>query len=315
MGQRHCRVFANLRHVELCAVYDADRARGEEVGRHYEVPAFTNLDAMLEKIDAVTLAVPTPLHVELAEKCLRRGVHILVEKPIADSVSEAERLARLAAASAQVVQIGHIERFNTAFIELKQVLETVNPLAVNFRRLSPSQGSNLDVDVVLDLMIHDINLALDLMGEEPAWVTAHGLSVFSGTVDHAVAHFGFARGPLFTLTASRVTEHKVRSIEVTAREAYIECDLLGKSIKMHRETIGEYLNGLNPGGRYRQESIVERIQVPTFESLFMQLQHFVDCIRHRTQPAVSARDGLNALRVAQQVRDLACSQSGVPAAS
>jgi predicted dehydrogenase len=235
-------------------------------------------------------------------RCLDHGVHVLIEKPITETLEQAERLVQAAEKSGRVVQVGHIERFNTAFIELKNVLETMTPLAVNFRRLSAFRGSNTDVDVVLDLMIHDTNLVLDLMGGAPVDIQAHGLSVFSHTIDHAVAQLRFAAGPLVTLTASRVTENKVRSIEVTAREAYLDCDLLNKSILAHRQTIGEYLNHNHRGLKYRQESIVERIQIPMFESLFLELQHFVDSILDGKPSLVSARDGLQALQLVDDIR-------------
>lgn len=302
MGERHCRVYANLRGAELIGVCDADPQVGARVARQYEIPFFSDLDELLAHVDAVSLVVPTPLHFDLAIHCLTMGKHVLIEKPIAETLEQAERLTLAAEESGLVVQIGHIERFNTAYMELKNVLESMTPLVINFRRLSAFVGSNTDVDVVLDLMIHDINLVLDLMGSEPTQITTHGLSVLSDTVDHAVANLSFASGPIVTLTASRITESKVRSIEVTAREAYLECDLLNKSVLAHRQTIGEYLNQNHRGIKYRQESIVERIQIPMFESLFLELQHFVDCILEGKPSLVSARDGLRALRLAEAIQ-------------
>jgi predicted dehydrogenase len=303
MGQRHCRIYSNLRRVQLAGVCDINPERGEQAARLYDVPYCRDLDGLLDRVEAVSLVTPTPLHYEFAMRCLERGKHVLIEKPITETVEQAECLTRAAEANGKVVLVGHIERFNPAFIELKNVLEGMTTFAVNLRRLSPSEGSNLDVDVVLDLMIHDANLILDLMRQEPATLNAYGLSVFSGTIDHAVAQLIFAGGPLVTLTASRITEQKVRSIEVTARQAYLECDLLNKSVMAHRHTIGEYVSHAYRGVKYRQESIVERIQVPIFEPLFLELQHFVECVLDGKKPAVSARDGLEALRLARRVRD------------
>jgi predicted dehydrogenase len=301
MGQRHCRVYANLRGAQLVGVTDANSGLGRQVARQYEVPYFADVDALLDEVDAVSLVTPTPAHFDLAMRCLERGVHVLVEKPITTTLAQAEALTTAAEDSGKVVMVGHIERFNAAYMELKNVLETLTPLAVNFRRLSAFAGSNTDVDVVLDLMIHDTNLVLDLMGAEPTRVDAYGLSVLSGTIDHAVVNLGFAAGPLASLTASRVTEHKVRCIEVTAREAYVACDLLDKSIYVYRSTIGEYLLQNHRGVKYRQESVVERIQVPIFEPMFLELQHFVECVAEGKLPLVSARDGLRALALAEQV--------------
>ncbi len=302
MGQRHCRVYANLRGAQLVGVSDASAELGQRVAAQYEVPYFADVDDLLTRVDAVSLVTPTASHYALARRCLEHGVHVLVEKPITASLEDAQALTAAAEASGRVVMVGHIERFNTAFIEMKNVLESMEVLAVDFRRLSPVEGSNLDVDVVQDLMVHDANLVLDLMGTEPAWVNARGMSVFSGAIDHAVAQLGFATGQLFTLTASRITENKVRAIAVTTREAYVECDLLNKSVLLHRHTIGEYLPHNHRGVKYRQESLVERIQVPIFEPMFLELQHFVECVAEQKPPHVSARDGLRALTLAETIR-------------
>jgi predicted dehydrogenase len=302
MGQRHCRVFANLRRVELVGAYDARPQIASDVLAQLDARAFGDLDEMLGQVDAVSIAAPTPLHYDLARRCLEAGVHVLIEKPITQTVAEAEALAAQAETSGLVVMVGHIERYNTAYIELKNVLDGMRPLAINFRRLSAFGASNTDVDVALDLMIHDIDLALDLIGRQPEGFDAYGLVVATDSIDHATVNLRFACGPLVSLTASRVTEHKVRAIEVTAREAYLECDLLNKSILVHRQTIGEYLNHNHRGVKYRQESLVERIQVPIFESLYLELQHFTDCILDGVGPRTPARDGLDALRLTEAIR-------------
>jgi predicted dehydrogenase len=302
MGQRHCRIYANLRHTNLVGICETNSRVGATVAEQYDVPLYENLDDLLTHVDAVSLVTPTPLHFEQARQCLNRGVHVLIEKPITETLEQAESLTEAAEASGQVVQVGHIERFNPAYMELKHVLEGRSVLAVNLRRLSAYEGSNKDVDVILDLMIHDLDLVLDLVGQEPTSVDAYGLSAYGGVLDHVVAQLGFAAGPLLSVTASRITEQKVRSIEVTTLEAYLECDLLNKSIAVHRRTVGEYLSHNQRGVRYRQESIVERIHVPTYEPLFLELQHFVDCVLERKSPAVRARDGLKALRLAETIQ-------------
>lgn len=298
MGQRHCRIYSNMRRAQLVGICDTRSEVGSRVAQQFEVPFYENLHDLLLHVDAVSLVTPTPSHFEIAMHCLAKGIHVLVEKPITETVEQAERLTQTAEAGNLIVQVGHIERFNPTYSELKNVLEDITPLAVNFRRLSPYQGSNTDVDVVLDLMIHDLDLMLDLVQQEPVMIHAYGLTALSGAIDHAVAHLSFTSGPLLTVTASRVTEQKVRTIEVTAKEAYLEGDLLNKSISVHRRTIGEYLNN----NKYRQESIVERIHVPIFEPLFLELQDFVDCIIEGKAPRVPARDGFNALRLADAIR-------------
>lgn len=302
MGQRHCRVYANLRHTQLAGVCDINPKAGGQVAQQYDVHFYERLDDLLDHVDAVSIATSTRNHFETAMHCVERGVHVLIEKPITETLEQAEALTRAAEAGGRIFQVGHIERFNSAYMELKNVLVDAHPWAVNLRRLSPYAGSNTDVDVVLDLMIHDTNLVLDLIGQEPAIVNAYGVTAHNGAIDHAVAYlcFGTAR-PLVTMTASRITQHKIRSIEVTTPNAYVECDLLNKNILMHRRTTGEYQN--HNVHKYRQESLVEHIYVPTFEPLFLQLQHFVECILDNRQPAVSARDGLKALRLAMCIRE------------
>ncbi len=302
MGKNHCRVYSTLRHVELVGIFDQNFAVGQKLAEQYQVPLFSNLDKLLESVDAVSIVTPTPTHFGLAIECLKRNIGVFVEKPITENTADAQILVNIAKDSGNIVQVGHIERFNPVYSELKNVLESMSVLAVNFRRLSPYAGSNTDVDVVLDLMIHDLDLALDLVGQEPIAIDAFGLTAFSGGIDHAVVNLRFAQGSLLTVTASRITEQKVRSIEVTALEAYTEADLLNKAIAVHRSTVGEYLQHNQRGVKYRQESIVERINVPIAEPLFLELQHFVDCVRHKTEPSVSAAHGLSALRLATMIR-------------
>ena len=302
MGQRHCRIFSNLRRAQLVGVCDALPELGEQVARQYGVPSYTRIDDVFKHVDAVILATPTPLHYELAMSCLAAGVHVLIEKPITETVAQAEALTRAAEASGLVVCVGHIERFNPTYLELKNILEDLTVLSVDVRRLGAYSHSTNDVDVVLDLMIHDIDLVSDLIRQEPTWIDAHGLSAFNGSVDHAIAHLIYEAGPLVTMTASRITEQKIRSIDVTAQEAYVEGDLLNKSIAVHRCTTAEYLLHIRRGVKYRQESLVERIYVPIFEPLFLELQHFVECLADGKLPTVPARDGLKALRLAGDIR-------------
>jgi len=296
MGQNHCRVYSNLKNTKFVGVCDVNPERGKEVARTYEVSYFREVDSLLENVDAVSICTPTPLHYELVTRCLERNIHVMVEKPFTETLEQAQALK--AAAEAQnhlVVQVGHIEMFNPTFSELRKVLEEMSPLAMNFNRLSPFQGSNVDVDVVLDLMIHDIGLVVNLFTSEPISMDAYGFSVFSDTIDHGLAVLRYDPGPLVSLTASRVTEQKVRAISVTTQEAFVEADLLNKNISVHRRTLGDYINHKN-GVKYRQESLIERIVVPAREPLYLELQDFVNCVIEAKSPLVTAADGYNALR-------------------
>ena len=302
MGKNHCRVYSMLRHADLVGIYDMNANSGQSLSEQYETRFFANLEELLAEVDAVSIATPTPSHFDLAMLALRHRKHILIEKPMTETLAQAYLLAAAAQESGKVVQVGHIERFNPTYGELKHIVDNLSPLVINFRRLSPYAGSNTDVDVVLDLMIHDIDLLLDLVGQQPILCEATGISALSGTIDHAIATMHFANGLLLTVNASRVTEQKVRSIEVIAREAYVEGDLLSKSIAIHHSTIGEYQSNNQRGVKYRQEGYVERIHVPASEPLFLEIQHFVDCVRHQTEPLVSAQQGVKTLELAMQIR-------------
>lgn len=304
MGKRHCRVYSNLRRAQLVGVCDQLPEVGEPVAEEYGVRFYRRIDDLLAQVDAVSLATPTPHHFELGMRCLERGVHLLIEKPICGTTEQAEALTRAVAASGLMVCIGHIERFNPAYAELKNVLDGMTVMAINVRRMSPYADSNVDVDVIFDLMIHDLDLVFNMMGREPHGLSANGLCAHEGGVDYAVSHLDYRPETLVTLTASRVTEQKIRSIEVTAREAYVEADLLNKTVAVYRATIGEYENYNRRGIKYRHENIVERIHVPFFEPLFLELQHFVDSILDGTPPRVPAQEGLEALRLAKRVGDL-----------
>ncbi|HRW09665.1 MAG TPA: Gfo/Idh/MocA family oxidoreductase [Caldilineaceae bacterium] len=300
MGRNHCRVLSTIRHVTLVGVTDLNESNGRQVAALHECTFYPTVEELLRQVDAVVIASPTPSHHALAMQCMAQGIHILIEKPIAATVAEAEALVAAARQQQVVVQVGHIERFNPAYTELKHVLENIQVAAINFRRLSPYVGSNTDVDVVLDLMIHDLDLVWDLMQQPPTAIHAVGLTAFSGDIDHALAQFTFAQGPIVTVMVSRLTEHKVRSIDVTGLEAYVEGDLLNKRILLHRSMTGEYLHHQN-SVKYRQESLIERLHVPMAEPLFLELQHFVASIRTGCPPLVSAQDGLQALRLASEI--------------
>lgn len=301
MGQQHCRVYSTLRRAQLVGISDLNAEVGKATAQRLDVPFYADPEELLEHVDAISLVTPTPTHFDLAMKCLDHGVNLLVEKPICETLDQAEKLANAAEKSGLVVQVGHIERFNPAYVEMKNVLEDLTMLAINFRRLSAYAGSNTDVNVVLDLMIHDTDLVLELMGEEPTDVMAYGVTALGNAVDHVNVQLSFPSGPMVSMTASRVTEAKVRAIEVTAWEAYVDADLLHKTVEVHRRTVGQYLNHNKRGIKYRQESFLERIVVPVVEPLFAELQHYIECVGERKTPMVTARDGLKALRLATQI--------------
>jgi predicted dehydrogenase len=299
MGERHCRVYASMRGVEFVGVFDPNHVRGHEVAEKYEARYFDSPLDLLHEVDAVTIATPTPHHFDLAMEAFMTGVHTLIEKPMAYTLEQGRALVDEARKSGLIVQVGHIERFNPAYIELKNVADDLPVVAIMIRRQNSFDASNKDVDVINDLMIHDIDLLLDLVGQPVEAVTAFGRSVLNGAIDHAMANFCFRDGPIATVVASRVTQSKVRRVDITAQNAYVEGDLMSKSVAIHRRLMNEY-----KGAKYRQESVIENIHIPVAEPLMLELQHFVSCIRENRQPQVPVEDGLRAMEFAAQISEM-----------
>jgi virulence factor len=304
MGERHCRVYSSLRGINIVGIADLDAERGRAVAVQYDTRYFKNHRDLLREVNAVSIATPTPAHFDLTMEALEQGVHVLVEKPLAETLEQGEHVVAEAEKRNLLLQVGHIERFNPAYIELKNVTEGMHLIAINMRRLSPFDLSNTDVDVIRDLMVHDLDLVTDLAGRRLEGINAWGRSTTTGGIDHAVANLSFRDGPIVTLFASRITEQKVRLMEVIVEGAYIEADLLSKSILVHRRTLPQYLDNRR-STKYRQESIIERIYVPMAEPLMLELRDFVECVSENKPSRVPGVDGLYALRLAQAVADQA----------
>lgn len=303
MGERHTRVLRSLPEATLCSIYDPDAARAAKIAERYGTTAAASLDELLQDVQAVTVASPTPLHYEHVKRCLEAGKHVMVEKAITEHLDQAEELAALARAKGLLLQVGHIERYNPVFTALKRILDDGDhrPFALTFRRLSSYSSSNHTVDVVLDLMIHDLDLAFDLCrGHQVDALSGVGRVVFSRDIDHAQAQLSARGGPLCTFIASRVTEHKVRSIEVTTPSEFIVADLLRKEISIFRKTMASYRTQAD-GVTFQQHTVVEQVQVPASEPLILELQDFVQCVQKGTAPTVSAEDAIRALRAVHEL--------------
>lgn len=305
MGQHHTRVLSLLKDVELIGVADLDVDRGLDTASKYQVRFFEQYTDMLPHIEAVCIAVPTRLHYEVGLRCLEAGIHVLIEKPIAASISEAESLVNAAATAHRILQVGHIERFNPAFQELHKVLKTEELLAIEAHRMSPYSSRANDVSVVLDLMIHDIDLLLELAGSPVAKLTASGSRASdSGYLDYVTATLGFANGIVATLTASKVTHRKIRRISAHCKHSLTEADFLNHEILIHRHTTA---NCSTDYGQvlYRQDGLIEKVYTSNIEPLHAELEHFVNCVRGGEQPSVGGEQALKALRLASVIEQIA----------
>ncbi|MEM9116547.1 MAG: Gfo/Idh/MocA family oxidoreductase [Cyanobacteria bacterium P01_D01_bin.6] len=305
MGQHHARVLSRLKNVELVGVSDVNVELGLDTASKYRVRFFEDYHSLIEHVDAVCVAVPTRLHHSVGMNCLRAGIHVLIEKPIAASIAEAESLVNAAAESSCILQVGHIERFNPAFKELHKVLRTEDVLALEARRMSPYSDRANDVSVVLDLMIHDIDLLLELAGSAVVKLSASGSrSADSGYLDYVTATLGFANGVVATLTASKVTHRKIRTIAAHCRNSLTEADFLNNEILINRQTTA---NTMTNYGQvlYRQDGLIEKVYTSNTEPLHAELEHFVNCVRGGEKPSVGGEQALKALRLASLIEQMA----------
>ncbi len=305
MGQHHTRVLSLLKDVELIGISDINIERGLDIASKYQVRFFEDYRDLLEHVDAVCVAVPTRSHYSVGLTCLQAGVHVLIEKPIAASISEAESLVNAAAKYQCILQVGHIERFNPAFQELSKVLKTEELLALEAQRMSPYSHRANDVSVVLDLMIHDIDLLMDLVAAPVVKLTASGSRASdSGHLDYVTATLGFGNGLVATLIASKVTHRKQRSIVAHCRNSLTEADFLNNQILIHRQTTADCVTDYGQV-LYRQDGLIEKVHTSNIEPLHAELEHFVNCVRGGNQPSVGGEQALKALRLASQIEQMA----------
>jgi predicted dehydrogenase len=305
MGQHHARVLSMLKDVQLVGISDVNVDRGLDTASKYRVKFFENYQDLLPFVDAVCIAVPTKLHHSVGLDCLRAGVHILIEKPIAASIAEAESLVNAAAESNCILQVGHIERFNPAFLELSKVLKTEEILALEAHRMSPYSDRANDVSVVLDLMIHDIDLLLEITAAPVVKLTASGSSgTDSRYLDYVTATIGFANGVVATLTASKVTHRKIRRLSAHCKNSLTEADFLNNEILIHRQTTANYTTDYGQV-LYRQDGLIEKVYTSNIEPLHAELEHFVNCVRGGNKPSVGGEQAIKALRLASEIEQMA----------
>ncbi len=304
MGQHHTRVLSLLKDVQLVGVADVNRERGLHIASQYRVHFYEDYRELLEHVEAVCIAVPTRLHCSVGLDCLRAGVHTLIEKPIAASIAEAEILVNAAAEYNRILQVGHIERFNPAFRELTNVLKREELLALEAHRLSPYSSRANDVSVVFDLMIHDIDLILELIPYQVVKMTASGNAANSGYLDYVTANLVFENGLVSTLTASKVTHRKIRRIAAHCKDSLVEADFLNNDISIHRQTTSNYLTDYGQV-LYRQDGLIEKVYTSNIEPLHAELDHFIQCVRGGIKPSVGGEQALKALLLADRIEKTA----------
>lgn len=301
MGLNHIRVYDELPGADLVEVVEKDSERAREVANQYDVQVFDNV-SKLHKAQAATIAVPNRLHRKVAVACIKAGLDVLIEKPLAMSVSDAKTIADVAADTGAVLQVGHIERFNPAIDVLAKILNDREIIALEAHRLGPFNDHLTAESVVFDLMIHDIDVIQSLVDSSVQHIDAVGTQSRSSEIDHAVAHLKFENGILGTATSSHVTHKKVRSLSVTTRNVYIQLDYQQQQITVSRRE-NEQMTTLQGNKGYRTEIVEETPFIQTREPLKNELEHFVNCIQSRSSPEVGAGDGVATVELATSIVD------------
>jgi len=296
LGQHHARIYAQMLGVELVGVVDINERRAKEVGQKLKVPYYTEASALYGKVKAVSIAVPTISHYGLARGFLERKVDVLVEKPIASNPKEAEVLLQTASLNQCVLQVGHVERFNNGFKVLQSLVK--DPKFIECHRLGSFVERGTDVDVILDLMIHDIDIVLSLERSPLKDLSAVGIPVLSQHIDIANARLQFESGCVANITASRVSMEKMRRIRIFQEDAYLALNYATQEISSYKREKSERLSpyGLPYIGK-------EEIRVEKGEPLRNELESFIDCVRHRGTPLISGEEGRKALILACQIKE------------
>jgi len=294
LGRFHAQKFASLPESELIGVVDINPEQGQKVSDELDVPFYLNFEEVINKVDAVSIAVPTVHHYKSAKTFLANGVHVLLEKPFAETIEEAEELAQLSSDSNAILQIGHLERFNPVFVEFQQLIH--QPKFIENIRIAPFPKRGTDVDVILDLMIHDIDLVLAAVGEFPENVEGIGVKFVTSSSDLAKARLRFPSGCIADLTASRISDKAERKMRIFQSGFYLSLDYVSgqaRKLKVDSSEIPDP-EKLHP----------ELVQLEKGDALKSEIESFIAAIQKKTQPLVSAQDGLNAMKVAWQIKDL-----------
>ena len=310
MGQYHILALAELWDVELVAICDTDADRAQQIAAQYGTRAVATHQELAGLVDIATVAVPTERHFEVARDLLEAGVHVLVEKPMTPTLEEAKELFRLARQRARVLHVGHVERFNGAVQELRKIVE--RPVLIESRRLGPFVPRVQNDSVVMDLMIHDIDIVLGLVDSEPRRMNALGRSIHSRRADVANVQILFDSGAMATITASRATEEKIRTLSITQPDAYIVLNYADQDIQIHRRAAQEYT--LNRESiRYRQASFVERLFVHKDNPLKLEIRHLISAARAAKATGrveLPETEDLRSLAVALEIERMICEGRG-----
>lgn len=303
LGKIHTKLMKDVKRANLIGVYDLNTEVAAKVAADLEIKAFENIDEFFESIDAVSIVATTSAHFDLIKKAFEKDVHVFVEKPITSTIEQAEEVVAISEAKNLKLQVGHIERFNSALLSLDKYY--LDPKFVQTDRLAQFNPRGTDVAVVLDLMIHDIDIILSLIKSEVKEIRASGVAVVSDNIDIANARIEFENGAIANVTASRISQKKMRKMRMFQRDSYISVDFdsgvseVFRLISPDDTSMEHFLSFGEIGvGENKKSVVYEQPEVKEVNALKHELQLFVDAVLDETQPVVSGKDGLRALKVA-----------------
>jgi predicted dehydrogenase len=303
LGKYHLANWKQISGVELVGFYDPGDVAAQEVSEKFQLARFLDADRLMEAVDAVDIVAPTNFHFDLCKKAIRKGKHVFVEKPLANTMNEAKELLKLIRESNIKMQVGHVERFNPAFLALEGL--ELNPMFIEVHRLAQFNPRGTEVSVILDLMIHDIDIILSIVKSEVKSIAANGVSVMTETPDIANVRMEFNNGCVANLTSSRISMKKMRKMRLFQKDAYIGVDFLDKKTEIIRLKTADDLNAFTfevetPSGETKTIAVATPA-IPGVNAIKLELEKFRDAIIYNSQTVVSGLDGYRAMDVAHQI--------------
>ena len=306
LGQHHVKHYKTLDNVELIGVFDIDRERSSEISKKFDVKVFDNLNSILEKVDALSIVTNTEHHYKIARKCLKSKKHVFIEKPITAMIEEADKLLSMAEQNRVLIQVGHIERLNPALLALNKY--EIKPKFIEIQRLAPYTSRGTDVPVVLDKMIHDIDILLSLVKVPIKKTQATGLSILTNSIDIAHARMRFEDGTVASVMSSRIARDEVRKIKIFQKDLYATLDLLIGSTEIY-EVVNDETSKYKMTIPFDYKGNTKLIgyhkpDLSKGDPLRMELENFILSIQGKQQPIVSGKDGKDALEVAIKIQEM-----------
>ena len=299
MGQFHLNVINQINSINLSGIYDSDEKHLNEISSKYNINKFGSLDEAIDKCDAVIIASPTKFHFDIAKKSIQKGKHVLVEKPMTENFIQAEELETMVKEKNIIFQVGHVERFNGAVQELHHIIE--NPYLIEARRLAPFTPRITDVGVVFDIMIHDLDIVTSLVKKPLIRFSASGKRIKTKNEDIASALLEFEGNTIATISASRVTQEKIRTLSISSEEAHFILDYATQDITIHRQAASQSKIKTSIGINYTQESIIERVFIHRDNPLKLEDEHFANCILGKDKKLVSIEDDVRTIKLTEGI--------------